>query len=277
MRTVSSQLMGEILNGTIANVMRVELKNGTEYGYTDYDTEITVDGVTYVPAPGLQKVNMTLTANAEVSNQELYSAWVDAPDSDLKAGLFDSATIEFAWTSWKHPEYGRLVVFTGNLGEIQWTEEGFKADIVSYMKNLELNIGNVFSANCRHSLFSTAEVGAVGFCGVNKTSYTFSGSVSSVGTPKWSFNASLAQADGYFTNGTVKFTSGNNSGLSAMIKAHSNGVITLALPTAFTFAPGDTFEIVAGCDKTLETCKTKFNNVNNFGGFPHITPDSQVR
>ena len=277
MRTVSTNLMNEILKGKIANLMRIELKNGTTYGYTDYDSNLVVEGVTYVPAPGLQKVNMTLTANAEVSNQELSTAWVDAPDDELKGGLFDSATIEVAWCAHKHPEYGRLVVFTGQLGEITWTEEGFKADIVSYMKNLELNLGNTFTANCRHALFSTAQVGQVGYCGVNKTSFTFNGSVGTVGTPKWSFTTSLGQADGYFTNGMIKFTSGNNAGLSAMIKVHSGGVITLALPTAFTFAPGDTFEIVAGCDKTLDTCKNKFNNVLNFGGFPHITPDSQVQ
>jgi uncharacterized phage protein (TIGR02218 family) len=269
--------MNEILNGTIANIMRIELKNGTEYGYTDFDTELVVEGVTYVPAPGLQKVNMTLTANAEVSNQELSSAWVDAPDSELKGGLFDSATIEVAWCSHKHPEYGRLVVFTGQLGEITWTEEGFKADIVSYMKNLELNIGNTFTANCRHSLFSQAEVGQVGYCGLSKAAYTFTGSISGVGTPKWSFTASTGKPDGYFTNGAIKFTSGNNAGLSAMIKVHSGDNITLSLPTAFTFSAGDTFEIVCGCDKTLNTCKTKFNNILNFGGFPHITPDSQVK
>ena len=277
MRTVSTNLKNEIMNGTISNLIRIELKDGTEYGYTDFDTALTVDGVTYVVAPGLQKVNMTLTANAEVSNQELSSAWVDAPEADLKGGLFDSATIEVAWCSWKHPEFGRLVVFTGQLGEITWTEEGFSADIVSYMKNLELNVGNTFTANCRHSLFSTPEVGLVGACGINKAAYTFNGTVSAVGTPKWTFNSTLIQADGYFTNGSIKFTSGNNAGLSAMIKTHSAGLLTLALPTAFTFAVGDTFEIVGGCDKTLETCKNKFNNVLNFGGFPHITPDSQVQ
>ena len=277
MRTVSTDLKNEIMNGTISNLIRIELKDGTEYGYTDFDTALTVDGVTYVVAPGLQKVNMTLTANAEVSNQELSSAWVDAPEADLKGGLFDSATIEVAWCSWKHPEFGRLIVFTGQLGEITWTEEGFSADIVSYMKNLELNVGNTFTANCRHSLFSVPEVGMVGGCGINKASYTFTGTVSAVGTPKWTFNSTLIQADGYFTNGSIKFTSGNNAGLSAMIKTHSAGLLTLALPTAFTFAVGDTFEIVGGCDKTLETCKNKFNNVLNFGGFPHITPDSQVQ
>jgi uncharacterized phage protein (TIGR02218 family) len=35
-------------------------------------------------------------------------------------------------------------------------------------------------------------------------------------------------------------------------------------------APGDNFRIVAGCDKQFATCRTKFDNVPNFRGFPHV-------
>ncbi len=33
---------------------------------------------------------------------------------------------------------------------------------------------------------------------------------------------------------------------------------------------GDTVEVYAGCDHTLETCVNKFNNRQNFGGLPHM-------
>ena len=35
-------------------------------------------------------------------------------------------------------------------------------------------------------------------------------------------------------------------------------------------AVSDGFTVTAGCDKQLETCKTKFDNVVNFRGFPHM-------
>jgi uncharacterized phage protein (TIGR02218 family) len=46
---------------------------------------------------------------------------------------------------------------------------------------------------------------------------------------------------------------------------------------------GDEYEARPGCDKTPETCKTKFSNFANFGGFPDVpgrdaiskTPDSK--
>ena len=37
-----------------------------------------------------------------------------------------------------------------------------------------------------------------------------------------------------------------------------------------TIDAGDGYSVVAGCDKTLATCKTKFNNVVNFRGYPYI-------
>ena len=33
---------------------------------------------------------------------------------------------------------------------------------------------------------------------------------------------------------------------------------------------GDTFSVVAGCDKKFATCKAKFANALNFRGFPHL-------
>ena len=35
-------------------------------------------------------------------------------------------------------------------------------------------------------------------------------------------------------------------------------------------AAGDTFSVVAGCDKKFATCKAKFANALNFRGFPHL-------
>jgi len=39
---------------------------------------------------------------------------------------------------------------------------------------------------------------------------------------------------------------------------------------------GDRFRVVAGCDKTAETCRAKFSNFLNFRGFPHIPGDDWV-
>jgi uncharacterized phage protein (TIGR02218 family) len=66
---------------------------------------------------------------------------------------------------------------------------------------------------------------------------------------------------------------GSNAGRVAEVKAHAKAsTITLTLwqraPAAV--AVGDGFTVTAGCDKTLVTCKARFDNVANFRGFPHM-------
>jgi uncharacterized phage protein (TIGR02218 family) len=279
MKTISSGLQADIAAGTIARILKITCKNGSVIAVSDTDLPITVEGVTYQPSAGFQSLKVNVTADAQVSNQSLGSALVSVPEADILGGVYDGAVVEAAWASWQNPSYGKLVFFQGTIGDITWTEAGFLADIVSYMRAMELNMGHVVSATCRHQLFSTVSAGKIGACTLSATSYTFTGSVNVISIPKWKFTVTgLSQADGYFDNGTITFTSGNNAGLSAVVKEHTAASgFKLFLPTAFTFASGDTFSVQAGCDKTLATCRDKFNNVVNFGGFPHINTDVNLR
>jgi len=277
MRTISTALRNAIDSGNIAKLVKITRKDTVVHGFTDHDKPLTIDGTLYEPAAGLQSVVYTTNANVEVSNQEVAASAIDLPDEDIKAGLYDDAEIEAAWGSWEDPSAGRLITFVGNVGSIIWTNEGFKADVVNFMKRMELNIGTQFTAGCRHELYGTAEVGKIGFCGVSATSFTFSGTVATQVIPKWKFTAALGQPDGYFSNGVITFTSGINNGLSYVIKKQVGDTFELFLPALGQFPAGTTFTIKAGCDKSLETCKTKFNNVVNFGGFPHINNGVTMR
>jgi uncharacterized phage protein (TIGR02218 family) len=198
---------------------------------------------------------------------------LEVPEEQILGGVFDGAKITASWASWENPALGKIDVFAGTLGQISWDERGWLADVVSNMKLLERTLGWTYTATCRHKLFSTAETGKIGFCGLDPASYTFTGSVSAVSTPKWKFSTSLTQADAYFSAAVLTWTSGNNAGLSCTVKSQIGGVLDLFVPTAFTIQAGDTFSIQAGCDKTAETCASKFSNLNNFGGFPHIQSD----
>jgi hypothetical protein len=75
---------------------------------------------------------------------------------------------------------------------------------------------------------------------------------------------------GYFAYGKVTFTSGANAGFSMDVKAFAPGVVTLAMTLPYPLAVGDTYSIVAGCDRLFGTCKNRWNNVPNFRGEPYI-------
>jgi len=75
---------------------------------------------------------------------------------------------------------------------------------------------------------------------------------------------------GYFTEGIIRFTSGANTGLSQKIKLFDNGAITLSLPMLQPLNVGDSYTVIAGCQKRLSDCSSKFSNAINFQGEPHL-------
>lgn len=79
-------------------------------------------------------------------------------------------------------------------------------------------------------------------------------------------------ADDYFNYGKLVFKSGLNDELHMEVKDFNGttGEFTLFLPMAFEISVGDSFQVFAGCDKRLTTCKNKFSNHINYQGFPYI-------
>ncbi len=77
-------------------------------------------------------------------------------------------------------------------------------------------------------------------------------------------------AQGYFTYGLVTWLTGANAGYQMDVRQFTPGTVTLALPMSYPIAVGDTYTIVAGCDKTVATCKARYANLVNFRGEPFI-------
>lgn len=284
MKTISANLKAAIANGRIATLFAIIAQDGTSRYFTDHNLTLTVDGKIHTPSAGVGRVSMKVTNDAEVSNQEVTATIVEMPESELNSGKWDAATIQIGMCGWEVPGEGQLIVFKGSVGVIQWTDEGFRADIQNYLRDLGKNVGSVVTGNCRHQLYSTVAPGQVGACNVSKVSNTTTGTVATVLTHRLKFKTSTALPDGWASSGFVKFTSGNNAGLTYEVKLHEKNAIAaigesieLFLPCIGSIQVGDTFSLLAGCDHTATTCKIKFSNMINFGGFPHIQVDVNAR
>ena len=104
------------------------------------------------------------------------------------------------------------------------------------------------------------------------------GSVTAV-TSKLEFTDSgRAEANGYFNNGLLTWTSGANAGLQMEVKDFTSNTFTLfeSMINDISVSPQDTYSVVAGCDKTADTCKTKFNNMTSHGGFRYLPGQMQI-
>ncbi|WP_343061955.1 DUF2163 domain-containing protein [Novosphingobium piscinae] len=124
---------------------------------------------------------------------------------------------------------------------------------------------NVYQSVCSRTVYDAG-------CGANKALFTSTGTVASSPAPTTtSFKTGHAQAAGYFDQGVITFTSGANAGIRRTVKSYNPATgFTFALPLPVAPAIGDTISVFAGCDKTLATCRSKFNNAGNFRGFPWV-------
>ena len=87
---------------------------------------------------------------------------------------------------------------------------------------------------------------------------------------------SLSSPSEYFQGGLVVWTSGNNKGLSMEIKNYYPNYIFLNQKMILTINVGDTYIISAGCDKTILSCQSRFNNIKNFRGFNLIPGNDKL-
>ena len=60
------------------------------------------------------------------------------------------------------------------------------------------------------------------------------------------------------------------------VKEFASTQLVLALPMGKSIQVGDGFKVIAGCDKTREACRTKFNNILNFWGEPDVPGVDQL-
>ena len=190
-------------------------------------------------------------------------------EDDLVAGLFDNALIEIFRVNWQDADQ-RVLMRTGNLGEVSRGATHFKAEVRGLAHELQQPKGRIIQFACDADLGDqrcTVDLDVPAFKGT--------GAVTAVADQRTFTVSGLGSfAEDWFTRGLMTWTSGANAGRKAEAKLHSkrDGVVTLELWQAMAeeVGVGDAFTITAGCDKHFKTCKAKFDNSVNFRGFPHV-------
>jgi len=180
-------------------------------------------------------------------------------------GTVTSVTDLFTWLDSSLTQTGPTVAYTDTRGHKIPTTSAYTIKVVP-------PTGGAFVADGGVTDSTGAVWSAVGGYPGDKQynvapdgTYTFSNS-----DPGYEVFISYTYSIGYFAYGSVTFLTGANKGYSTEVKSFAPGVVAVALPFPFAVAPGDTYMIVAGCDRTFGTCKTRFNNVAHFRGEPYV-------
>ena len=352
MRTIASALATHIAGEVtkLATCWKVTLTNATVKAFTDHDSNLVVDGVTYLAASGYTASDVDTAAALNVDTMEVsgFSASPSVTEADALSGLWDVAAIEVFQVNWASVTDGKIWQRVGTQGEVTLNRGQFQAELRGMMQAYTATIVELTSPTCRANLGDTR-------CGVALGPFTVTGTVTSVSadnatvgdtsraeagptggiaissislanpgvvtlashlnlaedspititgaTGMTTINGSttfrnpnagkttfdlpvdttlypaytgsgvvtpLGGTSGYFDRGLITFTSGPNNGLSMEVKSYTVGQLVLVLPMPYTIAVGNTYSLIAGCDKTFPTCRDRFTNVVNFRGEPYL-------
>ena len=250
---------------------RLERRDGETLGFTDHDRDLEFGGVSYEAAAGMTASELTESVGLGVNNLEVTSAVSSnrLDEKDLAGGLYDDARVEIYRVNWQDTEQ-RVLMRAGSLGEVKRSGAAFSGEVRGLAHYLQQPKGRLYQHTCDADLGDDR-------CGVNANAaeYQGFGTIDVVQSNKRFSATGLTAFDaGWFARGLVVFTSGAASGQSMEVKRHTDidGTIWIELwqNVAGPLSVSQTFTVTAGCDKAAQTCRSKFNNMINFRGFPHM-------
>jgi uncharacterized phage protein (TIGR02218 family) len=261
--TMTAHISGGVT--TLCTCWKLTRQDGTVQGFTDFSQNLTVDAVLFKAATGFTATTIESKSDFSVDNLDIEGMLTstDIQETDILNGKYDYAEVEIFIVNYEDLSAGKIYVKRGRLGEVRVKRSQFVVELRGLSQHLSQHIGRIYTPSCDAILGDDR-------CAASMGSFTFTPTISAVTDRQIFTCAALGQAAGYFTGGEVTFTSGANDGLKMEVKEFSSGVVTLALPMPNTIVVGNTISIKAGCDKTSATCKSKFNNLINFRGFPSV-------
>lgn len=274
MKTISAALAAHMAGHltTLATCWKVTRKDSSVLGFTDHDADINganivglADGVIYEAAAGYTPTDVESNNNLDVDNLDIEGLLVSPSitEDDLRAGVWDGATIEIFVVNWDDLSMGRSISRVGRLGQVVQSRGVFRATLLGQTFAYQRGIVELTSPSCRAQFGDQR-------CGIDVTTLGFSFTVSAWNDSTLTITVPSVSGS-LFTNGTVQFTSGFNFGLVFEVKEYNAAAKTFALQTVppYTVGIGDAFTAYQGCDKKFATC-IAYANQTRFRGEPHL-------
>lgn len=276
MRQVSSAFaehLGSELT-TLAELIKITREDGVVVAMTTHDADVVYDGVTY-RADGSFSTEDSLTSDVALKADGFEIVGVlgggGIAEADVDAGLYDHARVDFFLCNWANPAQGALCLRTGWLGSVERRDGAYVAALRGLGDLLSRSLGQTYTPECRHDFGDSR-------CGLDSQALAVSGSVTGLIDRRRFYDTARFEESGFFSCAKMTWTSGLNAGASVEVKdwdAQSK-VFTLWLALPFESSVGDSYVVTPGCDKRFSTCKARFSNVVNYGGFPHLPGLSRI-
>ncbi|KPD12415.1 DUF2163 domain-containing protein [Phaeobacter sp. 11ANDIMAR09] len=262
---------------TLARCWGLTRRDGTRFGFTDHDRDLSFDGWTFSAGTGLSARAVVQSTGLSVDNSSALGALSDTAlrEADILSGRFDGADLNCWLVNWQNTQE-RWLQFGGSIGELHRAGGAFEAELRGLTEALNQPLGRIYQKTC------TAVLGD-GDCrfDLSTPGYAFEGPIETVteaGAFQWRSLEGFEQ--GWFVGGRLTVLSGEAAGLWGSIKRDQQQgaarTLTLWEPLRAGIAVGDQLRLDPGCDKSMQSCRLKFNNLGNFQGFPDIPGEDWV-
>lgn len=250
---------------TLATCWKVTRKDTTVFGFTTASNDLVFNGLTYSAASGHTASNIQTSGGLNVDNLEVSSILNSASitEADINAGLWDYAQVEIFLVNYMDLTMGNMILRKGRLGVLKTGRSMFTAELRGMTQALQQNIGHVIAPSCNAKLGD-------GRCKLSLGAFTISSAVTGVTNKRQFTDSTIAAATGYYDYGLLTWLTGLNATYQMEVKTQVSTLVTLQQEMPNAIQIGDTYSMIAGDDKTLATCRDKFNNVVNFRGHPHV-------
>lgn len=261
---------------TLTWLVKVTRKDGVVLGFTAFDRDLALEGVTYEAESALQPSELEVSGGTRVDNFSVMGVLNSEKitEDDLRAGRFDAARVDVYRANWQQPTQH---LHTGRyfIGEVTYSEGRFQAELLGLKELMQKETGRYITRTCSVDFGSPQ-------CGIDREQYRVDSAVTSPSGDNDAFFDTARQEEvNWWMYGVVTFTSGENKGITRDIKESGSndnygGWIRTWEPWPFPIAEGDTYTLYPGCDKTLKMCRDRYGNGLNFRGFPHVPGSTQA-
>jgi len=279
-RNISSSIEAEVAKeeNRPIHLVEIELDSGILY-FTDYDSDVvfpSVGGNTYI-AKGMSFNPISTSLSMQVDEVEISFDNVDRSMSAyLQQDEFQGRwlTIKKVFANLLDDASNAVVLFSGKMKHPRVDESKFVITVTSILDSLKKQIPTrLYQAQCPWKFGGEK-------CGldITKSPYKKTGTADASSTASKLVDAERTEQDNWWKYGILKMTSGANAGLKReILSSTSTGEINLLYTFPNPIAEGDAYEIQVGCKKTFSECRDKYNNLDNFGGFPSVAREVMKR
>lgn len=262
---------------TLCHAWAITRKDGAVFAFTDHDLPLSFAGYAFRADTGLSALALAQSTGLSVDNTEALGALSDASlrEDEIEQGRFDGAEVRGWLVNWADTAQHWLN-FRGTLGELTRAGGGFRAELRGLTEGLNRPLGRVYQKPCSAVL-------GYGNCrfDLSQEGYATALPVQTVtGARRFVWQGFESFDADWFTRGRLEVLDGPAAGIWGTVKsdriADGARVIELWEPIRGIVTAGTQVRLVAGCDKRVETCRLKFNNFDNYQGFPDLPGEDWV-